>query len=63
MHWWHNENQTGIRTKMSDDLLWMPYSVLEYIEFTGDWDLLDEEVEYSEGIEILDEKECTASPI
>ena len=57
MHWWHNENQTGIRTKMSDDLLWLPYSVLEYIEFTGDYEILNLESVYSCGIEILDEKD------
>ena len=57
MHWWHKENQTGIRTKMSDDLLWLPYSVLEYIDFTGNFDILEKKVEYVYGIEILDEKE------
>ena len=57
MHWWHNENQTGIRTKMSDDLLWLPYSVLEYIEFTEDYNILDEKSAYATGIEIFDEKE------
>ena len=57
MHWWHNENNTGIRTKISDDLLWLPYSVLEYIEFTEDFDILEEKVEYVDGIEIKDEKE------
>ena len=57
MHWWHNENQTGIRTKMSDDLLWLPYSVLEYIEFTEDFSILDEKIEYATGIEIVDENE------
>ena len=57
MHWWHNENKTGIRTKISDDLLWLPYSVLEYIEFTEDFEILEEKVEYVEGIDIIDEKE------
>ena len=57
MHWWHNTNQTGIRTKISDDLLWLPYSVLEYIEFTEDISILDEQVEYVTGIDIQDEKE------
>ena len=54
MHWWHEHNQSGIRTKISDDLLWLPYSVLEYIEFTEDMSILDKEVEYTCGIELED---------
>lgn len=57
MHWWHEENMRGIRTKISDDLLWLPYSVLEYIEFTDDMSILEEQVEFSEGIDIEDENE------
>ena len=57
MHWWHTETKTGIRTKISDDLLWLPYSVLEYIEFTENMNFLDEKVEYSYGIELGEEKE------
>ena len=57
MHWWHEENKAGIRTKISDDLLWLPYSVLEYIEFTENIEFLDEQIEYVDGIEIDDEKE------
>ena len=46
LHWWHEETKRGIRTRITDDLLWLVYAVLEYIEFTGDYDLLEEEVEY-----------------
>ncbi len=51
-HWWHplydNEVNKGIRSKCSDDLLWLPYSVAEYINITGDYSILDEEVFYIE---------------
>lgn len=57
MHWWHEENQSGIRTHISDDLLWLPYSVLEYTEFTEDMSILDEPAEYVTGIELDGEKE------
>lgn len=48
-HWWHDETKRGIRTRFSDDLLWLVYSVCEYIEFTGDFNLLDEETSYLVG--------------
>lgn len=46
----------GIRTRFSDDLLWLPYLVLEYIKFTGDYSLLEEETPYVVG-EILKDGE------
>ena len=56
LHWWHEESKKGIRTRITDDLLWLVYAVLEYIEFTDDYTILDEEVEYLAG-EILEEGE------
>lgn len=56
MHWWHVSNKTGIRTRISDDLLWLPYSVIEYIEFTEDESILDKEVEYTKGIQLNDDE-------
>jgi cellobiose phosphorylase len=53
-HWWHEETKRGIRTKFSDDLLWLAYVTSEYIKFTGDISILDEETPYIEG-QILDE--------
>ena len=48
-HWWHNENEMGIRTKFSDDLLWLVYVVIDYISFTNDYSILEEETEYLKG--------------
>ncbi len=48
-HWWHEETKRGIRTRFSDDLLWLVYCTIEYIEFTGDFSLLDVEVPYIKG--------------
>lgn len=45
-HWWHpgakDGNDKGIRTRFSDDLLWLPFVVSEYIEKTGDTSILEE---------------------
>ena len=51
-HWWHDETGRGIRTRFSDDLLWLPYLVLEYIKFTGDESILEIETPYIEGKEL-----------
>ena len=53
-HWWHEETGRGIRTRFSDDLLWLVYLTIKYIEFTGDNSILDIETKYLSG-EILQE--------
>ena len=55
-HWWHEETGRGIRTKISDDLLWLVYVTCDYIEFTGDLGILEEKVKYKKG-KILEEGE------
>lgn len=47
LHWWHelNGKRTGVRTRYSDDLLWLPYTACEYGEAFGDenyWQTLSE---------------------
>lgn len=56
LHWWHPEKSNGIRTRFSDDLLWLVYVTCEYVAFTNDFEFLFQEIPFIEG-RLLTEKE------
>jgi cyclic beta-1,2-glucan synthetase len=53
-HWWHEENSSGIRTMFSDDLLWLAYVTADYISYTLDYSILDEQTPYRQGEKLKD---------
>lgn len=51
LHWWHilGGKRVGVRTKCSDDLLWLPYVCCQYAKSFGAPDFWDSEIEYIGG--------------
>lgn len=56
-HWWHPGADKGIRTRYSDDLLWLAYVTADYVNCTGDMSILDEETGYIESEPLAEDED------
>ena len=64
-HWWHPDagRERGVRTRISDDLLWLPWALAEYAEKTGDLALCTERTPWLSAPELAERERERYAPL
>lgn len=58
-HWWLPHSGQGVRTRISDDCIWLAYAAAEYIAVTGDNQVLEETVPFIDGPPLASDQQDT----
>ena len=57
LHWWHEIIRLGLRSRYKDDFLWLVHAVTRYVIISGDYKILDEQIEFVDGQKLADNEE------